>query len=58
MSMVSTPIPMILMTVCPASVYARLQMQRDGRLGVWLEDRGLSVTRSLRALIQKGAALP
>ena len=45
---------MILMTVCPASVYARLQMQRDGRLGVWLQDKGFSVTRSFGALNQKG----
>jgi len=37
-SMVSTPIPMMLMTACPASVLARLKMHKDWRLGPLLQD--------------------
>lgn len=44
MSMVSTPIPMMLMTACPASVLARLKMHRDCRLGalLWHKHRTVS----------------
>lgn len=34
MSMVSTPTPMILTTACPASLFARLWMHSDCRVGV------------------------
>lgn len=44
MSMVSTPIPMMLMTACPASVLARLKMHKDCRLGalLWHKHRTVS----------------
>lgn len=38
-SMVSTPMPMMLMTACPASVLARLKMHKDWRLGALLQGR-------------------